>query len=155
MAFINLLEIVYPVGSIYITTTEVSPAESIGGTWEQIKGCVLAGGGSNGYEANIYGGSLKITTSNMPSHTHAAPVYDEAGGTYYFNTSRSFSLDCVARYYAGGSSSDSRIAITSKTTESDSIGNSDLGQSKTTAATGSGTNYLPYYYGVYIYKRTA
>ena len=155
MAFINLLEVVYPVGSIYITTTEVSPAESIGGTWEQITGCVLAGGGSNGYEANTYGGSLKITTSNMPSHTHDAPTYDTEGGTYYFNTSRAFSLDCIARYYATGTSSDHRIAITSDTSVADSIGNNDLGQGRTTAATGSGTNYLPYYYGVYIYKRTA
>lgn len=36
MAFVNLLEIVYPVGSLYFSTSTVSPAEVIGGQWEQI-----------------------------------------------------------------------------------------------------------------------
>lgn len=31
--FVNLLEIVYPVGSYYITTSSTSPASSFGGTW--------------------------------------------------------------------------------------------------------------------------
>lgn len=39
--FVNLLDIIYPVGSIYITATEVSPASSIGGTWVEIKDKVL------------------------------------------------------------------------------------------------------------------
>lgn len=39
--FVNLLDIVYPVGSVYITTTENSPAASIGGTWVEIKDRVL------------------------------------------------------------------------------------------------------------------
>lgn len=36
MAFVNLLEIVYPIGSLYFSTSSVSPAEVIGGQWEQI-----------------------------------------------------------------------------------------------------------------------
>lgn len=39
--FVNLLDIIYPVGSVYITATEVSPASSIGGTWVEIKDKVL------------------------------------------------------------------------------------------------------------------
>lgn len=39
--YVNLLDIVYPVGSVYITTTENSPADSIGGTWVEIKDRVL------------------------------------------------------------------------------------------------------------------
>lgn len=39
--FVNLLDIIYPVGSIYITATEVSPVDSIGGTWVEIKDKVL------------------------------------------------------------------------------------------------------------------
>lgn len=37
MAYVNLLEVVYPVGSIYLTTLDVSPAETIGGTWQKIE----------------------------------------------------------------------------------------------------------------------
>lgn len=36
MAFTNLLEIVYPVGTIYFSSISTSPAEIIGGTWTQI-----------------------------------------------------------------------------------------------------------------------
>ena len=39
--FVNLLDIIYPVGSVYITATEVSPASSIGGTWVEIKDKIL------------------------------------------------------------------------------------------------------------------
>lgn len=36
MAFTNLLDVVYPVGSIYISATTTSPAETVGGTWTQV-----------------------------------------------------------------------------------------------------------------------
>lgn len=36
MAFVNLLEIVYPIGSLYFSTSSFSPTEVIGGQWEQI-----------------------------------------------------------------------------------------------------------------------
>lgn len=36
MAFTNLLEIFYPVGTIYLSSISTSPAEIIGGTWQQI-----------------------------------------------------------------------------------------------------------------------
>lgn len=39
--FVNLLDIIYPVGSVYITATENSPVDSIGGTWVEIKDKVL------------------------------------------------------------------------------------------------------------------
>lgn len=39
--FVNLLDIIYPVGSIYITATEISPADAIGGIWVEIKDKVL------------------------------------------------------------------------------------------------------------------
>lgn len=39
--FVNLLDIIYPVGSVYITATEINPASSIGGTWVEIKDKIL------------------------------------------------------------------------------------------------------------------
>ena len=38
---VNLLDIIYPVGSVYITFSNVSPATSIGGIWSQITNKVL------------------------------------------------------------------------------------------------------------------
>ena len=39
--FVNLLDIVYPIGSVYITFSDVSPADSVGGSWEKIDGKFL------------------------------------------------------------------------------------------------------------------
>lgn len=41
MAWKNLLECVYPVGSVYFSTINSSPAETIGGTWQAISGLNL------------------------------------------------------------------------------------------------------------------
>lgn len=39
--FVNLLDIVYPIGSVYITFSDVSPIDSVGGSWEKIDGKFL------------------------------------------------------------------------------------------------------------------
>lgn len=41
MAWKNLLECIYPVGSIYFSTTNISPASTIGGSWTQITNKVI------------------------------------------------------------------------------------------------------------------
>lgn len=37
MGYINLLEIIYPIGSIYLSTVDTSPATLIGGSWESVQ----------------------------------------------------------------------------------------------------------------------
>jgi hypothetical protein len=34
--WVNLLDVIYPIGSVYITSTTTSPASLVGGTWTQI-----------------------------------------------------------------------------------------------------------------------
>lgn len=67
--YVNLLDIVYPVGSVFISNNSVSPADSIGGTWAQLEegsficqGTLEETGGTNSYT---------LTESQMPSHSHA------------------------------------------------------------------------------------
>lgn len=77
----------YPVGSIYMSTTnEKSPAERFGGTWERIKDCFLWATGDtasityteNGVSvtksltAGSTGGESThtLTINEMPSHAH-------------------------------------------------------------------------------------
>ena len=67
MAFVNLLEAVYPVGAVYISTVNTSPSSLIGGTWTQITNAVLRAATSTGY---IGSDTHKITSSEMPSHNH-------------------------------------------------------------------------------------
>ena len=69
--WVNLMDIVYPVGSVYLSVSSTSPSSTIGGTWTQIKGAVLAAYGANSFASSgNYGGSLKISVSQMPEHSH-------------------------------------------------------------------------------------
>lgn len=74
--FVNLMDIVYPVYSMYITTSSVSPATSIGGTWTKISGgaCLAAYDSTTGYT-----GSKIISYNQMPVHSHAQYVTANSG----------------------------------------------------------------------------
>lgn len=69
----TLLDTIYPVGSIYISATNTSPASFLGGTWAAVaQGRTLIGDDGSGYLATQTGGaaSVTLTTNNMPSHSH-------------------------------------------------------------------------------------
>lgn len=70
MSWISLLDIMYPVGSLYFSTSSTSPATLVGGSWTQIKGATIAAVGSNGVTLNSYSGNLKITLDQIPNHEH-------------------------------------------------------------------------------------
>ena len=99
----EILGLVYPVGSIYMSINNVSPATLFGGKWVQIKGRFLLGA-SDVYKANTTGGEAThaLTTDEMPNHQHsiwfpnsggeqsAEIGYPEAGSrnTYYAEASK-------------------------------------------------------------------
>lgn len=61
----------YPVGSIYMSTENTSPASMFGGTWEQIKDKFLLSAGDT-YSAGATGGEAThtLTVNEMPAHRH-------------------------------------------------------------------------------------
>lgn len=67
----------YPVGTIIETTSEISPAQLYGGTWEEFgKGKVLVGRDTSDSDFNTIlktGGEKKhkLEESEMPSHRHS------------------------------------------------------------------------------------
>lgn len=69
--WINLLEVVYPIGSIYQSTKSLSPASIVGGTWERITEKFLFAAGEN-YTCGQTGGEEEYTLSieEMPRHFH-------------------------------------------------------------------------------------
>ena len=73
--FVNLMDIIYPVGSIYITTNATSPADFIGGTWSKIENCLLAANGIT-YGENSYAGNDKIAVVALPNHQHKVAAYN-------------------------------------------------------------------------------
>lgn len=77
------VDLIYPIGSIYMTTSTVSPAVLFGGTWERIKGRCIVGVDENDTDfgtASKTGGEKthKLTITEMPKHNHPI-VVDKPG----------------------------------------------------------------------------
>lgn len=71
MAWVNILSIFFPVGAIYFSTVNTSPASVVGGTWSQLTGGMLGLAGSDGVAAaGSNGGSRTIQAAQLPDHTH-------------------------------------------------------------------------------------
>ena len=70
----DLLNRVYPVGSIYMSAVNVSPASFLGGTWQAIEqGRMLMAAGSS-WQAGTTGGAAyhTLTIAELPAHDHSA-----------------------------------------------------------------------------------
>lgn len=72
----GLMELVFPIGSTYITQTDTNPSTILGfGTWQRFKGLVSLGLDENDNNLNTIGntgGEKKhtLTINEMPSHQH-------------------------------------------------------------------------------------
>lgn len=85
----SIFELLYPVGSIYMSTVSTNPATLLGfGTWEQISGrflyCTTTSKTTGGASSVSYtpAGSVDyhtLTVNEMPSHKHL--IYQDANGS--------------------------------------------------------------------------
>lgn len=76
----NMWQVIYPIGSIYLSMNSTNPGLLFGGTWEQVEGRFLLGVGSTTdetgdtrfYDIGATGGEYShiLTESEMPNHTH-------------------------------------------------------------------------------------
>lgn len=67
-----IFEIIYPVGSIYLSISDMSPSILFGlGTWEKIEDTFLLASGPN-YNLGTSGGEAEhtLTEDEMPTHSH-------------------------------------------------------------------------------------
>ena len=129
------LDDIYPVGSIYLTASAVSPSTFFSGTWVRYaQGKCLFGVDDNDtdFALETTGGEKEhtLTTAEMPSHTHTFGDKVRTTGTDGGHHSYNFIQPIIA-------------GITS--------------QNNTTDATGGGQAHenLPPYIAIYIWKRTA
>ena len=170
--FVNLLDIIYPVGSMYFSATDISPASSIGGTWEQIKDTVLAASGeSYTGPADKYDGKKYILCQQMPFHTHEADIADVNAIDFTFSKNAiSASGYAWSKHLVGNSSKvalyrDALADMTNKNQLSNNsnyrpsdnlIKDSDFGlMTSVCRPAGGGQDYIPYHYSINVWKRTA
>ena len=74
----RMFNLMYPVGSVYLSTNSTSPAVLFGGTWTQVSGRFLyctttsktTGGSTSTGAYSGTSGSTTLTTNQIPSHTH-------------------------------------------------------------------------------------
>ena len=71
MAYVNLGQVMYPVGAIYQSWSATSPASLFGGSWSQITEkflyCANSAGGTGGAS------TVTLSVKQMPSHSHRPP----------------------------------------------------------------------------------
>jgi len=144
----SLLSIVYPVGSVYITVNDTSPANLVGGTWNELKGRYYLRSyteSDTGYDdPGTTGGSNYITTKHLPSHTHGISSSGAHRHSVYYSVNGTRS----GGYWQANTEAGADGTSTSYMTNSGA-------HSHTVNATGDGEIYLPAYYVVHIYRRTA
>lgn len=67
----EIIETIYPIGSIYMSTSPAAPSLLFGGEWEQIQDAFLLAAGIT-YSGGETGGESEhtLTIDEMPSHNH-------------------------------------------------------------------------------------
>lgn len=97
---LGILDLVYPVGSLYWSKKSTNPATLFGGTWTQIKDkFILAAGDS--YAQGATGGSatVTLTTAQLPAHNHSGSA--QSGGSHNHSASSSSTGDHYHFWYSG------------------------------------------------------
>ena len=83
----TVFDMVYPVGSVYVSVNSTSPATLFGGTWVQIKDKFLLSAGDT-YKAGATGGEAThvLTVNEMPRHNHSIDNLNASGSTTPYMT---------------------------------------------------------------------
>jgi microcystin-dependent protein len=161
----GILDLVYPVGSVYISAANTSPSTLFGGTWEQIKDKFLLSAGDT-HTAGSIGGeeSTTLSAAEMPVHKHdvsvtnsgagtTGSVADHSHGTYYKNDN---TIGGSGRRAGNSSDNDGISAGTAPSGgHSHSTPNHSHTISESNKGSGAPHNNMPPYLAVYVWKRTA
>lgn len=155
----SICNLIYPVGSIYISVNSTDPNLLFGGTWYQMKDKFLLGAGDV-YTAGSTGGEAThtLTTAEMPSHTH---TWNQTSCTNPGNHSHDVGADKdggagTNRYsvHISGGSTVNNPEYYPSSGGGGSHTHTIAGENSTTGA-GSAHNNMPPYTTVYMWKRTA
>ena len=140
----SILDLTYPIGSIYMSINNTSPATLFGGTWEQIQDTFLLSAGST-YTAGDTGGhsTHTITINEMPTHSHLQRVISNFG---YPNAWVGNDSNHPQNLYNGAGGYVSGGTWTEKT---------GYGNETDTRGNGQAMSIMPPYLVVYMWKRTA
>ena len=133
----QILDLVYPVGSIYISEKNTFPGTLFGGTWVQIKDTFLLSAGDT-YSAGSSGGeaSHTLTIAEMPTHDHRISQNSPttSSNAYTFTTFNAI----ISSWYK----------------ENDGLDRKSWHATTAMSGNSQAHNNMPPYYTVYMWKRT-
>lgn len=137
----SLLDLIYPVGSIYMSANNTSPQSFFGGTWERIQDRFLLAAGST-YAAGSTGGSAThtLTVNELASHYHDGISTESLQGSYRMVFTNQAPVDNGAAAYWDLMSGTTPTDLTARTVN---------------AGGNEAHNNMPPYLTVYMWKRTA
>ena len=163
----ELLDLIYPLGAIYLSLNAASPSDLFGGTWEQISGKFLLASG-DGYSIGSTGGeeAHTLTSDEMPIHHHSGFTDSDGSHSHSYGSGKYVHLttdgDTGADTYSGNVSGSGYKLPRSKDSDSYSHGSNTASSgshthSFTTGSSGGGAahNNMPPYLVVNVWKRTA
>lgn len=130
----DLIDVIYPVGSIYMSVNSVNPSTLFGGTWEQIEDKFLLASGTS-YSNGSTGGSADAVVVTHNHSTSDKYVLTTSGGA-------------VTRNSTAGTTG---TKVSNLLKSDDGITRNTIGN---TGTSGVGKN-MPPYLAVNIWKRTA
>lgn len=78
----TLVDLLYPIGSLYLSTAETDPGTTLGGTWQRIEDRFLLAAGQT-YAAGATGGqaALTLTEQQLPPHIHHVEGFTSVDST--------------------------------------------------------------------------
>ena len=79
----EIVNYIYPVGSLYWSSKNTDPATLFGGTWQRIKDKFILAAGDT-YAAGSTGGaaSVALTVAQLPAHNHSASTNSTGSHTH-------------------------------------------------------------------------
>lgn len=143
-SWISLLDVIYPVGSVYFSANSTSPSTLIGGSWVAIEaGATLLAAGEN-YSATSYSGSKSISEEQLPPHSHV--LYHNSAGQLCYVIAFTDRHDTDAGNNVSGSGYKYPCIASSE---------SIVDFSETEKGGGDGQEYVPYGVNIYMWRRVS
>ncbi|KAK8835310.1 hypothetical protein M9Y10_013515 [Tritrichomonas musculus] len=135
----KIVDLIYPIGAIYMSVNSISPQTLFGGSWEQIQDKFLLASGST-YSAGSTGGASSHTHTTQ---NHTLTIEEIPSHSHNFNSAADESSTSLWSYTA--------TYRTASKGQTDTTGG---GQPHNHGDTGQASN-LPPYLSVYVWKRTS
>lgn len=150
----SLLDLLYPVGALYLSVADTDPGAVLGGTWQRIQDRFLLAAGES-YAAGSIGGQARrtLTEAQMPPHVHRVN-----GSTAVDSTTHSHGIPNIAQCGSGSSAyAESWTGGTGSrdlSTDSVCINHSHtLNLDSQSSGGGESVDMMPPYLAVYVWQR--